>query len=211
LCAAEFSAFVFSRGAASRSASDVPAFFSEKVYRVSDGSAAGRLSEQKNHKMMIDAVKIVANKYNDVCLRIYGVGELEGQLRSYINELSLENNVKLMGRSYELYNVYKNADLYVMSSNYEGMPNALAEAMAIGLPCISTDCRTGPRDLNDDETNGFLVPCNDANALAEKIKAIFEMSSQEQKRMGEAARVKIINVCGESSSLQKLVELIEIM
>ena len=146
--------------------------------------AAGRLSKQKNYKMMIDAVKMVSKDYADVSLEIYGVGDLEQQLNSYIKELGLENNIKLMGRSNELYNIYKKADLYVMSSDYEGMPNALAEAMAIGLPCISTDCKTGPRDLIDDGENGFLVPCNDASTLAERINTVFDMSDDMQRQIG---------------------------
>lgn len=171
--------------------------------------AAGRLSLQKNYKMMIDAVKLVSVKYQDVSLEIYGIGDLEEKLASYIKDSGLENNVKLMGRSNELYNIYKESDLYVMSSDYEGMPNALAEAMAIGLPCISTDCKTGPRDLIVDGENGFLVPCNDADALAEKIKTVFEMTEQMQRQMGESARAKVLDFCGETSSLDKLVKLIE--
>ena len=96
-----------------------------------------------------------------------------------------------------------------MSSDYEGMPNALAEAMAIGLPCISTDCKTGPRDLIDDGENGFLVPCNDSQALADKILTIFRMTNEEQKNIGEKARAKVIEFCGEKNSLEKLVSLIE--
>lgn len=171
--------------------------------------AAGRLSEQKNYKMMIDAVKIVSNEYSDVSLSIYGVGDLEVQLSKYIKDQCLESNVRLMGRCNELYNEYTHSDLYVMSSDYEGMPNALAEAMAIGLPCISTDCKTGPRDLIDDGENGFLVPCNNAIALAEKIKLVFGMSEQEQRVLGEKARKKVLDICGEENSLKKLVELIE--
>ena len=174
-------------------------------------AAAGRLSAQKNYKMMIDAVKTVSKDCPDVDLHIYGVGELEEQLKAYIKSEELENNVKLMGRSNELYNVYKDVDLYVMSSDYEGMPNALAEAMAvgIGLPCISTDCKTGPRDLIDDGVNGFLVPCNDADALAERIKAVFDMPWQSREQMGKKAREKIIDFCGEAGSLNKLITLIE--
>ncbi len=171
--------------------------------------AAGRLSEQKNYKMLIDAIKLVSEEFSDVSLDIYGVGGLEEQLVSYIKEKGLDGNVKLMGRSNELYNIYKQSDLYVLSSDYEGMPNALAEAMAIGLPCISTDCKTGPRDLIDDGINGFLVPCNDSETLAKKIKAVFEMSQQEQKELGEKAREKIIDFCGEASSVDRLVQLVE--
>ncbi len=171
--------------------------------------AAGRLSDQKNYKMMIDAVKLVSREYEDVSLSIYGIGELEEQLRLYIKEQELEGKVSLMGRSNELFNVYKDADVYVMSSDYEGMPNALAEAMAIGLPCISTDCKTGPRDLIEDGKNGYLVPCNDPEALAGKLKHIFSMPEGEQRLLGENARAKIISFCGEENSLARLINLIE--
>ena len=171
--------------------------------------AAGRLSEQKNYKMMIDAVKLVLKKYDDVSLQIYGNGDLKDRLCEYIEGEGLSEHIRLMGRSNELFNVYRDADLYVMSSDYEGLPNALAEAMAVGLPCISTDCKTGPRDLIDDGENGFLVPCNDANTLAERIEYIFELSDGEQRRIGESARKKISAFCGEESSIEKLIALIE--
>jgi len=171
--------------------------------------AAGRLSEQKNYKMMIDAVSEVSKKYTDVTLDIYGVGELEQSLNDYIRELGIENVVKLKGRSSELYNVYKGVDLYLMTSDYEGMPNALAEAMAIGLPCISTDCKTGPRDLIDDGKNGYLVPCGDIKALAQKIELVFSMSEDENRTLGQQARKKIVEFCGEENSLNKLTSLID--
>lgn len=171
--------------------------------------AAGRLTPQKNYQMMIDAIKLVLPKYPDVSLQIYGVGELEGELRDYIKAQGLENSVHLMGRSNELYRVYQDADLYVMSSDFEGMPNALAEAMAIGLPCISTDCKTGPKDLIDDGENGYLVPSGDAKAMAERIAHIFTMSAEEQKNLGQKAREKILNFCSEENSLNRLITLIE--
>ncbi|MBQ8426735.1 MAG: glycosyltransferase family 4 protein [Clostridia bacterium] len=171
--------------------------------------AAGRLNEQKNYKMLIDAIKIVSKKHSDVKLNIYGEGPLENQLNAYIKEQGLENVVRLMGRTNELYRVYQQTDLYVMSSDYEGMPNALAEAMAVGLPCISTDCKTGPRDLIDDGKNGYLVPCNDAVVLADKIIQVFSLSKDEQKALGQKAREKIINFCGEKSSLDKLIFMLE--
>lgn len=171
--------------------------------------AAGRLSLQKNYKMMIDAVNIVSKEYDDISLCIYGIGTLEEELRNYILELRLSDKIKLMGRSQDLYNVYKNADLYLMSSDFEGMPNALAEAMAIGVPCISTDCKTGPKDLIDDSENGYLVPCGDPEALAEKIKQVFSLSDEEQQRLGMNARKKVGEFCGEENSLNRLISLIE--
>ena len=171
--------------------------------------AAGRLTEQKNYKMLIDAVKLLSQRYEDISLEIYGIGELQGELEAYIKKQMLEDKVFLMGRSNALYDVYKNADVYVMSSDYEGMPNALAEAMAIGLPCISTDCKTGPRDLIDDSQNGFLVPCGDYKALAKKLENVFSMSKEEKMAIGKNARNKIIVFCGEENSVDRLVSLIE--
>ena len=158
---------------------------------------------------MIDAVKLVAMEYADVSLEIYGAGEQEAELVSYIKTQDLENNVRLMGRSNELYRIYKNADLYLMSSDFEGMPNALAEAMAVGLPCISTDCKTGPRDLVDDGENGYLIPCGDAKAMAERIVRIFSMSVEEQRTIGQNARNKILDFCSEENSLNRLMALLE--
>lgn len=171
--------------------------------------AAGRLSAQKNYKTMIDAIKIVAQEYDDVSLDIYGIGEQEEYLRSYVKDQNLEGVVSFMGRSNELYRIYQSADVYVMSSDYEGMPNALAEAMAIGLPCISTDCKTGPRDLIDDGENGYLIPCGDAEVLAKKITHVFSMSDDEQKALGQNARRKVIDFCSKENSLNRLIQLIE--
>ena len=75
-----------------------------------------------------------------------------------------------------------------MSSDFEGMPNALMEAMAVGLPCISTDCDTGPSDLITDGENGYLIPVGDVEALAEKMVRIIEMTPDERMRIGRAAR-----------------------
>ena len=171
--------------------------------------AAGRLSKQKNYKMMIDAVKEVSKKFADVSLDIYGVGELEQTLNDYIKDSGMENSIRLRGRNSELYNVYKEADLYLMTSDYEGMPNALAEAMAIGLPCISTDCKTGPRDLIDDGENAYLGPCGDVKALTQKIELVFSMTPEQQRNLGKRARKKIIEFCREENSLNKLISLIE--
>lgn len=171
--------------------------------------AAGRLAEQKNPKMMIDAVKLLSQRYKDVTLEIYGIGTLQEELDAYIKEQKLTDKVFLMGRNDALYNVYKQADAYVMSSDYEGMPNALVEAMAVGLPCVSTDCKTGPRDLIDDGKNGFLVPCGDYKALAEKLERIVLMSAKERMTLGKNARNKIITFCGEENSLNRLISVIE--
>ena len=171
--------------------------------------AAGRLTLQKNYKVMIDAVKTASQKYKDITLEIYGVGELYDELNDYIKEHGVSDKITLMGRSDCLYKLYTERDLYLMSSDFEGMPNALAEAMAVGLPCISTDCKTGPRDLIENEGNGYLVEIGNADAMAEKIMEFFSLADFEQKKIGENARKKIVDFCSEENSLVKLIQLIE--
>ena len=96
-----------------------------------------------------------------------------------------------------------------MSSDYEGMPNALAEAMATGLVCISTDCRTGPRDLIKDGENGFLVPVGNVEAMTDSIKRVASLDADAIERIGREARLYVTDLCGRENSLNKLIEAIE--
>jgi glycosyltransferase involved in cell wall biosynthesis len=89
------------------------------------------------------------------------------------------------------------------------MPNALVEAMAVGLPCISTNCKTGPRDLIDHGENGFLVAAGDAEQIAEAVLRVAAMDASHAEEMGRKARAKVLDLCSESNSLKKLIKLIE--
>lgn len=149
---------------------------------------AGRLAAQKNYPMALNAMKKVLEKYPDAQLDIFGKGNLEDSLRIAIREMGLEGSVRLKGWTQDTLGEYANGDIYVMSSNYEGMPNALMEAMAVGLLCVSTDCDTGPEDLIVDGENGYLVPVGDADALADRLIQIMGMTPQQRKVMGETAR-----------------------
>ena len=149
---------------------------------------AGRLDDQKNYKMAITAMKTVHESYPDVILDIFGKGKEEEDLRAFIMSNGLEGCVTLKGWTQNVADEYAKSDIYLMTSDCEGMPNALMEAMAIGLPCISTDCPTGPADLICDGENGYLVPVNDAAALADRVMRLVEMSSEDRRAMGESAR-----------------------
>lgn len=132
--------------------------------------AAGRLEPQKNHLLLIDAFRDILATHNDYVLKIYGKGELENFLNDKIVEYGLEDNVFLMGHSDELYSDIANAKVYVLSSDYEGMPNSLMEAMALGIPCVSTDCPCGgPRFLISNMKDGILIPMNDKKKLVDSI------------------------------------------
>lgn len=132
--------------------------------------SVGRLSPQKNQKMLIKAIYELRKQNYDVYLDIYGSGELESQLKTQIEELNLTGVVNLCGRSNDIANTLKNYDIFVMTSDYEGMPNALMEAMGVGLPCIATNCPTGPDTLIGNNERGLLVPVQDEAALEDSIK-----------------------------------------
>lgn len=129
----------------------------------------GRLEYQKNHRMLIDAFVRVHDKYPNTQLNIYGEGSLKVELQHYIDSLNASQFISLCGRTNDIRTVYENADMFVMSSDFEGMPNALLEACTMGLPCIATDCLTGPSDIIDNGTTGLLVPIRNVERMVDAI------------------------------------------
>lgn len=168
---------------------------------------AGRLDEQKNYKMAIEAIKTVRESYSDVTLDIFGKGGYESEIRSFIDSNGLSDCVTLKGWTQKTTDEYARSDIYLMTSNYEGMPNALMEAMAVGLPCISTDCPTGPSDLIQDGVNGYLVPMGDSKVLADRIQKIISMEPSERQRLGLAAHNTMKEYFNESVIAKKWEEL----
>ena len=132
-------------------------------------TAMGRLNPQKGFDILIKSFKKVVSEFPNYKLLIYGEGEEREKLQSLINSLSLENNVKLCGNDKDAIYTVAKSKIFVLSSRFEGMPNALIEAMATGTACISTDCDFGPRELIENNHNGILVPIDDEKVLAEKI------------------------------------------
>lgn len=150
--------------------------------------AAGRLSSQKNFKLLIDAFSRISEAYPEYTLKIYGKGPLETELREYAGSKDLEDRVCFMGYVADMPEQLEKTSLFVLSSDYEGMPNALMEAMALGLPCVSTDCGGGgARFLIEDGVNGLLVPVQDEVAMAEAIKAILS-DPKTAAELGKNAR-----------------------
>lgn len=133
--------------------------------------AVGRLTEQKNYKCLIDAFNIFNKSLdNSYILKIYGDGPLKTELESYCQSKELTQYVIFAGNDENWHEKEFNDSIYVLSSNYEGMPNALAEAMALGIPSISTDCPTyGSKELIEDGVNGMLVPINNPEELSRKM------------------------------------------
>lgn len=173
--------------------------------------AVGRIVPYKNHKMMIKAFGEVCRDFPDIRLRIFGAGKPEyvEEIQEFIARESLEKQVFLAGRTMHIEDEYQSSDVYLMTSSHEGLPNALMEAMASRLICISTDCKTGIRDLIEDGVNGYLVPVGDEMALAQKIRLALGMSRQEREQMAESARTRIMTYCSRENSVEKLCELFE--
>ena len=136
--------------------------------------SVGRLHPQKNQKMLINA--FAKSKAKDAhTLHIYGDGELRGELEALIDKLGISDKVFLEGNSKRVQEDIKNAKMFVFTSDYEGLPNALMEAMAIGIPCLSTDCSPGgARMLINDGENGVLIPCGDEERLIAELDALID-------------------------------------
>lgn len=126
----------------------------------------GRLEAQKNHKLLIDAFAEAIKEHPYARLKIYGEGSLRDVLQEQIDKLGLQDKAFLMGATNDVAKALQTADLFVLSSDYEGMPNALMEAMAAGVPCISTDCPCGgPRELFGSFSSEALSKINDRENL----------------------------------------------
>lgn len=149
--------------------------------------AVGRLDKQKNFIMLINSFNEVLKTHKQCKLDIYGEGPERSRLQALIDKLGLQNCVVLCGARSEVLKYICDAALFVMSSDYEGMPNALLEAMAIGMPVVSTDFATGvARDLIGKD-NGMVVPVGDITAMANAIISILDDPVQ-QKIMGDNNR-----------------------
>ncbi len=147
----------------------------------------GRLNSQKNQKMLIGSFAEICEKYPDYKLIIWGEGPEKDALRSLSESLGVADKVALPGATREVLNeIYKDS-LFILSSDFEGMPNALMEAMALGLPCISTDCPCGgPRALIKNNKNGILIGVNDKKALTQSITYMLD-NPETAKAMGHKA------------------------
>ena len=151
----------------------------------------GRLTKQKNHKLLIDAFKKIVNVHPEYELYIYGDGDLKANLEKYIVDNNLNKKVILKGITNDLKNEIYNAGMFVLSSDYEGMPNVLMEAMALGLPCISTDCSGGgARFLMKNNINGILIPTNDVDSMSEAINRIID-DNEYARNLGKQANISL--------------------
>ena len=157
---------------------------------------------QKRQDVLIKAFSIFSQKYPNYKLFIYGDGPDEACLKEIISVLGLEGKVVLGGVVSNPQKLIKNAKLFVLSSDFEGIPNALIEAMVIGLPCVSTDCSPGGATfLIKNNVNGIVVPPHDECALAEQMMDLVE-NPEKANRLGDNAK-KIADDLSENKIAQK--------
>jgi GalNAc-alpha-(1->4)-GalNAc-alpha-(1->3)-diNAcBac-PP-undecaprenol alpha-1,4-N-acetyl-D-galactosaminyltransferase len=123
--------------------------------------ASGRMHKYKQFDVLIRAFLQIKDKYPDWDLVILGDGEERDSLNLMLVDFDITDRVYFPGRVGNMSEWYERADLFVLSSIVEGFPNVLLEAMGYGLPCISFDCDTGPRDMIQDGVNGILVNPNE--------------------------------------------------
>ena len=141
---------------------------------------------KENQVLLIDAFNLVCKKHQDIVLKIYGEGSLKNKLQNKIHELGLNDKVLLMGAKQDVLEWIKESYCFVLTSDFEGLPNSLIEAMSMGIPCISTDCSPGgARQLLGDD-RGLIVPCGDKERLAEAINMYLENKDVAMK-YGEVA------------------------
>lgn len=150
---------------------------------------AGRLERQKNQAMLIRAFGSFAKIHGDYVLEIYGEGKLREELEKEIKDLGLEKKAFLMGNVPDVHDKIKDAEFFVLSSEYEGLSNAMLEAMAMGLPVIATDCAGSDEYIKNGE-NGYVVKRGDVNALADAMNSLAG-DRAKRKAFGEAAVVSV--------------------
>ncbi len=148
--------------------------------------AAGRLTPQKGFDRLIPAFALVAERHPDWKLRICGDGPQRNKLRKMIDKRGLSANIELAGQVENMPEEMSNAAMFVLSSRFEGFPMVLLEAMGKGLPIVSFDCPTGPREVIEDHVNGVLVAPGDVAALAAALNEMIE-NEQLRRRCGEGA------------------------
>lgn len=171
--------------------------------------AVGRLDYQKGFDRLIQAWEIIhrSGKFTDWKLDLFGQGEWLDMLQRQINEGGLQDSVHLNPPTQNIGLEYSNSSLLVMSSNYEGFPMVMIEAMACGVPVVSFDFKCGPRDIIQNGLNGMLVPNGDICKLAEAMMEV--MDDGDYRRMLSYNARAIVSTYSEDVVMNSWIHLFE--
>lgn len=152
-------------------------YLNEKEIRI---VFCGRFVRQKNLPLLIDAFTKVLDDNHEVKLFLIGEGKDETKIRERVKSKGIQDNVEFVGFIPDPTVYFKNGDIFVLSSSWEGFGNVIVEAMACGIPVISTDCPFGPAEIISNGINGILVPPNDVEKLSEAI--IYLLNNPEVRK-----------------------------
>lgn len=153
--------------------------------------AVGRLIPSKNYDMLLDAFSMVADTIVDYNLKIFGEGIMRKHLEEKVRLLHLTGRVFFMGNDPNVLKSIANSSLFVMCSEYEGLPNALIEALCLGLPCISTDYSPGGiHEIITDQENGVIVKRGDVNKLSKEMVRVIKDANFREELSKKAVRLK---------------------
>ncbi|MCM1134064.1 MAG: glycosyltransferase [Clostridium sp.] len=153
--------------------------------------SVARLQPQKNHRLLIDAFAEFLKQYPEYELHIFGVGELEEELRRQVHVLQIEDKVVFRGFSSRVKEEIWDSAMFVLSSDYEGISNSMIEALAMGLPVISTDCPVGgSRAYIENNVSGILTPVGDKEALAAAMRKVAGEPEFAKKLSENGAKIK---------------------
>lgn len=162
---------------------------------------AGRLHKQKNHALLLEAFADFAKKFPDYELHIYGEGELEGRLKEQAARLQIASRVVWHGFCPDVREEIKDAAMFVLSSDYEGISNSMLEALSMGIPTISTDCPIGgARIYITPEESGLLVPVGDKAAMSEAMCRIASDGELAERLSAGAVQIR------EKYSVERIAE-----
>lgn len=186
------------------------AIFNETVYSLSPPAerkkiicATGRLIKLKRFDMLIDAFAKIADQIPGYMLFIFGEGEEKNDLENQIKYLGLKDRIILVGTDPQAVKFVNYASVFVLSSDFEGMPNALLEALAMGVPCVSTRCEMGPDELIEDRVSGILTDVGSSEQLSEAMLEIIQ-NPDFAKKLSENGRKLLKTHSIESISRQWL-------
>jgi glycosyltransferase involved in cell wall biosynthesis len=160
-----------------RSNNKIPSFWEDSKFRI---LSVGRFVPEKNHKLLIKSFEILCKSVSDVKLIILGNGPLFNETKEFVLKLGLEKSIHMPGFILDTKTYFHHADLFVLSSKFEGFGNVIVEALSYGIPVISTNCPDGPSEILEGGKYGTLVSIEDEEGLAEAMKInLFEEVNKE--------------------------------
>ncbi len=155
---------------------------------------SGRLVEQKDHETLLKAFAALVKK-RPAILKILGTGPRETELKNLASDLGIADDVTFEGFVENSLNHFSNADLFVISSRWEGFCNVIVEALLCGLPVVSTDCPSGPAEILDNQKFGILVPVRDDAALAVAMESALNRSWDKNAQRARAMDFTVEKIC----------------